>query len=293
MKTPLLLTLIVACTAFLSAQSKPWEEKKIYASSGSGENKNMIVTVNAFFAPNDTATLSGNGGTFQSVHWDKKTMKAEVTQKDIPSNVGKFISDLKKKPVDSETIENNSVKKYTQKRDEYIYSIDMFFPYIQHELILQSFGRAFFVPEFEKPVSVLRVSVPDASELEIRYCALEARKGQLPVFYYDQKGYGVAKLGLVSLETGKLKPLGTWGKSPSLLREGPIAWIDDNTLALIDTPKGAIYWGVFDIDKKAVVAEAKGEWGDDGEISDFIIKDGRFYGYLRENITQLYPVISP
>lgn len=299
MKFLLLFSVFFACIVSLSAQPKAWEEKKVYATLDLAGDS--IVILNALFAPGKVPTLS-NGDSARMIDWKQDTMMAETEPVALPSSIGKMISGFKVKrhPQSVEDIQKLPVRLYKSKRDSYVYSVDIFSPYLAHYLIFQSFGRAFFIPDFQKPLSVLHVSSPGLSSLKVYSCALEARDGQLPVFFcYSQALLPDGKsmlspytLGLVSPKTGKLRPLGIWSDELGSSKYGPIAWIDDHTLALVSYSRSTTHWAAFDVVKKAVVAQ--GQWDNTKDdkhfIRDFIIRDGCLYGLQPDNaVVQLYP----
>lgn len=289
--TFLLVLLVFAGTTCLSGQPEAWEEKPIYATNDRASD--AIVTVKALFAPGETPAVS-EGKAGKMVHWDPETMRVTTQTLEIPAPVRSILSRVN----NEQSCAKSTQKPFLIKDGGYVYSVDIFPPYRYLYPLYQSFGRVFAFLHEPEPIAVLHVSgLPSP---RVNYCALEARKGLLPVFFtYDldplpdgSKLSSHDTLGIVSVETGQIQTLGRWADENGNPLYGPIAWIDDHTLALVSYARNTTRWAAFDVDKKAWVAEGvfrKGET--DHFVQAFLIRDGCLYGLSEDGslVIKLYP----
>lgn len=305
MKKPLIFSLLLTCIAPTWSQPEAWTEKQIYAAPDHPADPhltaNTIVTFRALFAPGVIPVQSTYDGIL-GVDWDRSTRQAKSRPIELPPEIRQMVARLQvnqNSEKEREKTSQASRERYLSKRNAYRYSIDIFPPYLNLYTIFQSFGKAFFIPETDKPLSQFAVTSPVFTSIRIENCALEARNGRLPVFFrHAQKPDEITAyiLGLVSVKTGQLQPLGTWKDNRTRNTiSGPIAWIDDDHLACISLIRHVTRWAVFEIGTGKMLA--RGEWDDqkDGSnfVRSFIIRDGVFYGVEADGSKVILLYASP
>ena len=294
MKTSLLFCLLLSCLTPAWSQPEEWIEKNIYAvpSLDNQSKYDTIVTLKALFAPPNDITLSA-GKSVETLRWDPPSTKAARTPLMLSASPNKIISDFM---IELNKKEHPGTVDLWRASSDYLCSDDIDPIESLRYIFRQSFGKAYIIPDFIEPVSSLCVSSPQYSSIHIKYCALEARNGQLPVFFKcDPKKDPTTRdnLGLVSVKTGQLHPIGNWVTQSGSTIEGPIAWIDDHHLACISLIRHITRWAVFNIKTGKILAQ--GEWDDqkddDHFVRQFIIREGRFYGLQTNNtVLQLFPL---
>ena len=280
MKKQFLLSLLLVGLCPLWSAPEEWEEKTIYATSPKDEDQ--IVELTAFLAPEKENTLS-HDTSVEIIRWDKKTMKWEVEPLALPLKIERQVADFK------EQVEfQYGVEKRSRVANRYTYSEDTHKKYENHYFFRKGLGRVFLIPDFEKPVAQWKVTSPEYSTLHIQYCALEARKGKLPVFFsYEterghegQRVFSQSLLGMVCLKTHQLEKCGVWRMNEFNAQEGPIAWLDETHLALISCSRNRTCWAVFDIVEKKMIKEGVVDCTEEDVLffDDFVIKKSCLYG---------------
>ncbi len=299
MKRICLFLLLCSCISSLSPgeESEAWTEQTVYATAN-GENTDIcaIYEIKVLMSPQKQVYIADTNDTY-TLQWEGGDMKAEKMKLPYPENVKKIITFLQEKKDDkpARAIQNPGYHSYREKLLDYGFSIGTFRRFVF--FIFPEFGRVFIVPPFEKAPSFFHVK-HTYKELEIISCALEARNGQIPVFFIGRND-GInssrsPKLGLVSLKTRGLREIGQWRQVPYEAIDGSLGWLDDDRLFLLRITRGASFWGVFNIKTEKMDAQGESHLAIKGvdagnEIIDYLIKDGRLYGYFDdERVRFLY-----
>lgn len=284
------------CVGIAVADAQPaglgWTKRQVYAVPW--EQNDSIAILDAFFAPDKYPAISN----------EKSVSKV-------------YINDLEKtwddEPVELPANMNPQILMRLKSVRQYSLSIDIFRKYLSHYLFYQSFGKAFIVPDFEKPASELKISDAGFDSPRIEYCGLSDKNGLLPVFFSYQFNPKKVKwgdswlffpeklnkaerlsdnIGFVSTETGELQKLGKWTDDVGNTMSGPIAWLNDENLIMISYTRTTTEWAIFDIRKRKVVREGRFDLHEEDApfARDFIIQHGRLYAiFPNKTVSLLYP----
>lgn len=289
-----LATLILASFFLLFAweQEASWTKTTVYAAEvGDYNNANCISSVNVLMSPkNGVYTVDGNSVFL--IDWDTTDRKATKTKVELSFDINRITEPPPMRKKEEPEISGETKSPFMNYRDfidRYRFTIET--RQIDRRRFFQTYGKAFIVPWFNKPIKTIRVKYHSAT-IDITSCCSEARNGTIPVFFEElvHKTCSSPALGLVSLKTGDLQKIGYWKTEYPCENNGSIAWLNDYQLAFIGVAVDTRYWGIFDLRLRKTVAGGKLKYQvnapdevNDSYMQDFFINDGTLYGIQRND----------
>lgn len=298
------LFLLLFCSIFVPAsgeEAEAWTDQTVYATAHPGYDMDTcaLYSLKVLMSPAKYTCIKENEHVY-SLQWKA----GERKELPLPEAVKKIFSSLeKKKDVKMALpIQETPYRMYKEALNKYVFSISIFRPDVY--LIFPEFGRVFAVPPVKEPEDVFHVKHSYKEKVEITHCALEARDGQIPVFFTcvntKTNTAQPSKLGLVSLKTRELREIGQWKQYPYGEIDGSIGWLDDHRLFLFYKVRGGNCWGVFDITSKKMLAQGRselvlespkqGRYTDENYMENYLIRGGMLYGFMiKDRLKLLYP----
>lgn len=295
------LSFLFLCSLAFPAlgEEEAWEEKTVYATAN-GENTDIcaLYEIKVLMAPEKQTCIADINDAY-TLQWKEGDMKVERERLLLPEAVKKIVASLEEKkdgkPVG--VIQNTGYRLYKEKLLDYGFSISTFRRFVR--FIFPEFGRIFIIPPIERPPSFFHVKHP-YKELEITYCAMEARNGQIPVFFIgrntEKNVSRSPKLGLVSLKTRDLREIGEWREDDGTI-DGSLGWLDDDRLFFLHITRDSSFWGVFNIKTKKMVAQGEsplmlespstGKYINENNIEHYLIRGGKLYGLMSKDRLKL------